>query len=573
MKIRRRPIPAHGPWPDHVHPVLQRVYAARGVLNPTDAELRLQALLHPTALSGLDAAVQLLVRALAEDWRILIVGDFDADGATGTAVAVRGLRMLGARQVGYRVPHRMLHGYGLSPALVADIAAEDRPQLIVTVDNGIASLAGVDAAHAAGIRVLVTDHHLPGDRLPAADAIVDPNLPGDAFPSKHLAGVGVMFYLLLALRAELRRRGAFGPGNEPDLSSLLDLVALGTVADLVPLDRNNRILVAAGLRRMRSGQCSAGIAALARVAGRPLDRLVAADLGFALGPRVNAAGRLEDMSVGIACLLADDHDHALMLASRLDAINRERRDLQQQMVEQAELLVGRWSEDAGSALPVGVCVHDAKWHPGVIGLVASKLKERLHRPVVAFAPAGELAPDELRGSARSIPGFHIRDALASIDAAHPGLLGRYGGHAMAAGLSLPAAHFDAFADAFDRTARRQLDEAALAAECHSDGELGHADFVRPLAEQLRHGGPWGQGFPDPCFDGEFEVLDWRVVGQTHLKLNLLAAGASAPVSAIHFSAYTGAPPPIRVHAVYQLETDDFRDRAGVQLMLRHCEAC
>jgi single-stranded-DNA-specific exonuclease len=565
--IRRREVPEHGPWPSRIHPVVQRVYAARGVLHPADAELRLQALLHPSAMGGLQAAVELLQHALAEDWRIIVVGDFDADGATGTAVAVRGLRLLGARRVGFRVPHRMLHGYGLSPALVADLL-DDRPDLIVTVDNGIASHAGVAAARAAGIRVLITDHHLPGETLPAADAIVDPNLPGDGFPSKHLAGVGVMFYLLLALRAHLRELGRFGGGREPDLSLLLDLVALGTVADLVPLDRNNRILVAAGLRNLRAGRCQPGLRALAEVAGRRLEQLVATDLGFALGPRINAAGRLEDMSIGIECLLSDDPAHARTLATQLDGINAERRGLQQQMVDEGERLVMAWSRDARGPLPAGVCLLDPEWHAGVVGLVASKLKERLHRPVIAFAPAGDEAVGELRGSARSIPGFHIRDALAEVDAAHPGLIARYGGHAMAAGLSLPLAHFEAFRSAFEAVASTRLDAAALRAELWSDGELDHSDLGRELAEQLRQAGPWGQGFPEPLFDGTFEVLDWRPVGQAHLKLLLQPLAGGAPVAAIHFGGWSDAPPPARVHLAYQLELDDYRGRSGVQLLVR-----
>jgi single-stranded-DNA-specific exonuclease len=565
VRIRRREVPRFDPWPGAVHPVLQRVYAARGVLAPGDAELRLQALLNPSALGGLQAALALLETALAQDWRIVVVGDFDCDGATGTAVAVRGLHLLGARQVDFLVPHRMRHGYGLSPALVADLV--DRPDLIVTVDNGIASHAGVAAAHAAGIRVLVTDHHLPGESLPAADAIVDPNLPGDGFPSKHLAGVGVVFYLLLALRARLRERGAYAARAEPDLGALLDLVALGTVADLVPLDRNNRILVAAGLRLLRSGRGNPGLVALADVAGRRLDGIVATDLGFALGPRINAAGRLEDMRVGIACLLADDPGEAMTLARQLDAINLERRGLQAQMVDDGERLLRDLPLQASGDLPAGLCLFDPEWHAGVVGLVASKLKERLHRPVVAFAPAGDEAPGHLRGSARSIPGFHVRDALAEIDAAHPGLIERFGGHAMAAGLSLPLAGLDAFRAAFEAVATRRLDAAALRAELLSDGELGAGELCRELAMELRNAGPWGQGFPEPLFDGEFEVLDWRPVGTAHLKLQLQPARGPA-VSAIQFGGFDGAPPPPRVHLAYQLELDDYRGRCGVQLLVR-----
>jgi single-stranded-DNA-specific exonuclease len=436
----------------------------------------------------------------------------------------------------------------------------------------MASQAGVAAAQAAGIRVLITDHHLPGPTLPAADAIVDPNLPGDAFPSKHLAGVGVMFYLLLALRARLRAAGRFGGDSGPDLSCLLDLVALGTVADLVPLDRNNRILVAAGLRNLRAGRCQPGLRALADVAGRRLEQLVATDLGFALGPRINAAGRLEDMSLGIACLLTDDLGQARLQAAQLDAINAERRGLQAQMVDEGERLVRDWNRDAQGPLPSAVCLLDPEWHAGVVGLVASKLKERLHRPVIAFAPAGEESPGELRGSARSIPGFHIRDALAAVDAAQPGLIGRYGGHAMAAGLSLPAGHYDAFRVAFEAVAAARLDAAALRAELWSDGELAGDELSRELAEQLRHAGPWGQGFPEPLFDGEFEVLDWRPVGTAHLKLQLQPLAGGPAIGAIQFGGWTDAAPPARVQLAYQLELDDFRGRCGVQLLVRQREA-
>jgi single-stranded-DNA-specific exonuclease len=564
--LRRRAVPQHGPWPADVHPVLQRVYAARGVLCAAEAELRLQGLCAPDGIAGMAAAVSLLRQALAENWRILIVGDFDCDGATASAVAVRGLRMLGARQVDFRVPHRLLHGYGLSPALVADLALP-MPQLIVTVDNGIASHAGVAAAQARDIRVLVTDHHLPGPTLPAADAIVDPHLPGDRFGSRHLAGVGVMFYLLLALRAQLRAEGAFAGGNGPDLAELLDLVALGTVADLVVLDRNNRILVEAGLRRLRSGRGNPGLRALAEVAGRRCEGLFAADLGFALGPRLNAAGRLEDMRLGIECLLCDDPMSARRLAAELDVINRERRTRQSEMVNEAEALVAAGPEQD----PAALIVFDPDWHPGVVGLVASRIKDARHRPVLAFAPAGEGegGSSELRGSARSIPGFHIRDALAAVDAAQPGLLTRFGGHAMAAGLSLPMAHLDRFRAAFVAQAEAMIEPAMLRAECWTDGEIASAECSRELAEALQRAGPWGQGFPEPAFDGRFEVRSWRVVGERHLKYRLSAADGNAEIDAIQFDGWGGEPPPRRLHAVYHLELDDFRDRHGVQLRIRH----
>ncbi len=552
--------------------MLQRVYAARGVLQPDDAQARLAQLLHPQSLGGLDAATALLAAAMREQQRILVVGDFDADGATGTAVAVRGLRLLGAQQVGFRVPHRLRHGYGLSPELVADIIKDaprgESPDLLLTVDSGIACLRGVDAANAAGIRVIVTDHHLPGLKLPAAAAIVNPNLEGDGFPSKALAGVGVVFYLLLALRRRLRDEGWFSARGEkePDLSPLLDLVALGTVADMVPLDANNRVLVQAGLRRMRAGQLQPGLRALANVSGRRLDRMSAADLGFALAPRVNAAGRLEDMSLGIACLLSDSDSDAARLASQLDAINAERKELQSQMLEQAELLVGRWLATHDGDMPNGFCVFDPDWHPGVVGLVASRLKDRLHRPVIAFAPGGD--DGLLRGSARSIAGFNIRDALADLAAREPGLIGRFGGHAMAAGLSLRPEHYERFAAAFAVLAQERIDATALQAELWSDGSLARNEFERDLAEQLRLAGPWGQGFPEPVFDDEFILESWRVVGETHLKLRLRHAEGGEPLDAIEFGGWRGEPPAPRLHLAYQLDLDDWRDRRGVQLLVR-----
>ena len=568
MRIRRRTQTPQSPWPG-VHPVLQRVYAARGVEDPGQVRHRLSGMLPPAMLGGLDRAVALLADAIARQRRIWVIGDFDADGATGTAVAVRGLRLLGARHVGFRVPHRLRHGYGLSPELVADLA-QDAPDLLLTVDSGIACIPGVAAAQAAGMQVIVTDHHLPGAQLPPADAIVNPNLPGDGFPSKALAGVGVMFYLLLALRAHLRGQGAFDAGDEPDLATLLDLVALGTVADMVPLDANNRILVAAGLRRLRSGRGQPGLRALMQVAGRETAHAGSSDMGFALGPRINAAGRLEDMALGIECLLTDDDAHALRLATQLDAINRERRDLQDQMLQQAEAMAAdciaaiESGSDSGDA---ALCVFEAEWHPGVVGLVASRLKERLHRPVIAFAPGGE--DGLLRGSARSIRGFHIRDALADVAAAQPGLISRFGGHAMAAGLSLPAECLDAFREAFIALANARLDAADLQAELWSDGELGAEDFSRDLAEQLRDGGPWGQGFPEPVFDDEFLLGSWRTVGNGHLKMQLRHAVSGQTIDAIQFGGFDGSPPAARLHLAYQLETDDFRDRRGVQLLVRH----
>ncbi|WP_266172079.1 single-stranded-DNA-specific exonuclease RecJ [Dyella subtropica] len=553
-------------WSDAVHPVLQQIYAARGVLTPVQADHRLACLLSPQQLGGMERAVELLLEAIHDDWSILIAGDYDCDGATGTAVAVRGLRLLGAQRVDYAVPNRFIHGYGLSPALVDSL--QPKPQLIITVDNGVASVAGVATAQALGMRVIVTDHHLPGEQLPAADAMVNPNLAGDHFPSKALAGVGVMFYLLLALRARLREQGAFGSAKEPDLSVLLDLVALGTVADLVPLDYNNRVLVEAGLKRIRSGRACPGITALVESGKRSLATLCASDLGYAVGPRLNAAGRLEDMRLGVECLLTDDAAKARRYAEQLSAINQERRELQAAMVAEAEVMVGL----AASSDAVGVALFEPSWHAGVVGLVASKLKERLHRPVIAFAPASEDNAEDLRGSARSIAGFHIRDALAAIDARQPGLIERFGGHAMAAGLSLKACDYPRFADAFDAIAREWLDEERLQAVLYTDGELPPGAATLELARQLRYAGPWGQAFPEPLFDNEFECASWRVMGENHLRLSLSDPRDGSLIDAVMFNAYIGQPPPPRLRAVYELTINDWQGRETPRLLLRHIEA-
>lgn len=588
--IRRRVAAGLSSWPAEVHPLLARVYAARG-LEPADlARTRLAHLAAPM-IGGIERACELLNEAIARDLRVCVVGDFDADGATGTAVAVRGLRLLGARNVGYRVPNRAREGYGLSAALVESLAAGDPPDLILTVDNGIASHTGVAAARERGIGVIVTDHHLPGATLPAAEAIVNPLLmpapsaqasasgdpatqfaaTTDAAGLRHLAGVGVMFYLLIALRAHRRARGAWADGAGPDLSVLLDLVALGTVADLVPLDANNRILVAAGLKRIRAGQCCAGIAALYRAAGRDPKRAVAADLGYALGPRVNAAGRLEDMSLGIECLLCDEEPRAGELAARLSAINAQRQELQSAMVEQGEAMVAQFlARHRDEDLPFGIVLHEPNWHPGVVGLVASKLKERLHRPVVACAPAdGDAA--ELRGSARSVPGFHLRDALAEIDAGCPGLIVRFGGHAMAAGMTLPVANLARFAAEFDAVARRRIDRQALERFVWSDGELDPGDFTPEAAQALRYAGPWGQGFAEPLFDNVFAVESWRVVGERHLKLRLRCDGHAQALDAILFDALDCTPPPSRLRGLFQLDLNEWNGRESLQLLLKQIE--
>ncbi len=563
--IKRRDCGPGTDWPDHVPPLLRRVYAGRGVAGARQAQPRLADLLPPDTLGGLAAATGLLIDAIARDRHIVVVGDFDCDGATACAVGVRGLRMLGARNVSYAVPNRMVHGYGLSVALVDELAALS-PDLLVTVDHGIACHAGIAAAKARGWQVLVTDHHLPGERLPPADAIVNPNLRGDAFPSKMLAGVGVMFYVLLATRRALRENG--GLAFEADLAALLDLVAVGTVADLVPLDANNRALVSAGLRRLRAGQGCAGLNALIEVAGREPSRLTASDIGYALAPRINAAGRLEHMALGIECLLSDDPRQARELAEILHGINAERQGLQQNMVDDAEALLERVGI-AYDNLPAGLCLYDPEWHPGVVGLVASKLKERTHRPTIAFAPS-EPGSGSLRGSARSIPGFHIRDALAAVDAAHPGLIERFGGHAMAAGLTLSAASLAEFRDAFVAAARSMLLPEMLLAEVLSDGELAADDFTCDNAIALRDGGPWGQGYPEPVFDGEFDVLGWRVVGERHLKLELACGGLR--LNAIQFGGWSEQSPTPRLRVAYRLVPDDYRGGRAIQLIVEHLEA-
>lgn len=556
---RRKPVAASVDWPPSVPPVLRRVYAARGICDPDEVIHRLAGLERPDALGGLGKATALLVDAIQRDQSIVVIGDYDCDGATGCAVAVRGLRMLGARRVDFAVPDRRLHGYGLSPALLESLPKT--PDLIVTVDNGIAAHAGVAAARANNIRVIVTDHHLPADTLPAADAIVNPNLPGDDFASKALAGVGVMFYLLLALRARLDKR-------EADLASLLDLVALGTVADMVPLDRNNRILVDAGLRRMRAGCVCAGVQALAEAAGRNLDTLTAADIGFALAPRLNAAGRLEDMRLGIECLLSDELDAARDMAAALSAINHERRQLQADMVAEANAAVAALDERGASA--DGVVVYQPHWHAGVIGLVASKLKERLHRPVVALAPAGN-GSGTLRGSARSIAGVHIRDVLVAVAARNPGLVARFGGHAMAAGLELAEADLDAFARQFDLAVGEVLDDDLRQVAIWSDGELAAHELELATAEALRLASPWGQGFPQPLFDNVLVCEAQHSMGQTgkHRRLRLRDPRDNRSHDAVMFNVEADIPMQIPLRVAFEPVVNDWNGRQSLRLLVRH----
>ena len=555
--------------PVDIHPVLRRAYRARLIYSARELDRSVERLLPPFQLKGIDSATALLAEALERRERILVIGDFDADGATSCALVVRALREMGASDVDFLVPNRFEFGYGLTPEIVA-LAAERTPHLIVTVDNGVSSVDGVAAAQARGIRVLITDHHLPGPTLPTADAIVNPNQPGDAFESKNLAGVGVAFYVMAALRARLRAAGWFAAVglSEPKLARWLDLVAVGTVADLVPLDRNNRILVSQGLARIRAGQSLAGLRALLQVSGRRIEQLSASDLGFCIGPRLNAAGRLADMSLGIECLLTDDAVAAMAMATQLDALNRERRAIEAEMQRQA-LTVVESLQLEGTALPRGLCLYDAAWHQGVIGLVASRIKDRFHRPVIAFAPGGGR---DIKGSARSIPGLHIRDALDAVAARHPGLLTRFGGHAMAAGLTMPHAHFERFCEAFNEEVMRRVSDDELHGKIWSDGELSDEELNIELAQALREAGPWGQSFPEPLFDGVFDVVQRAVVGERHLKLGLRLLGRKR-VEAIGFQfAPEGAVPEWqRIRAAYRLDINEYRGTRAMQLVLEHVE--
>ncbi|MBX9606423.1 MAG: single-stranded-DNA-specific exonuclease RecJ [Gammaproteobacteria bacterium] len=567
-RIVRRSVPGEAFLPGDLHAVTRRVLAARGITSPALLDTSLKGLLPASTLGGTARAVALIAEEMAQDGRILVVGDFDADGATSTALALRALRAMGAREVDYLVPNRFEYGYGLTPGIV-ELAAERAPALLITVDNGISSLEGVARAKALGMRVVITDHHLAGSALPAADAIVNPNLADESFPSKCLAGVGVIFYVMTALRALLRERGWFAARGlpEPNLASLLDLVALGTVADVVPLDQNNRRLVAQGLARIRAGQCQPGIAALATVGGRNRARLAASDLGFALGPRLNAAGRLADMSLGIECLLSDDPTRCAAIAEQLDALNRERRELEDVMRETAFDSVEReLGATLGGELPPAFCLFDEHWHQGVIGIVAARVKDRFHRPTIAFAPGDA---GTIKGSARSIPGVHIRDALDAVAARHPELLTRFGGHAMAAGLTLAEDALEPFRAAFCAQVATLLDAETRERRIDTDGELGERDFSLELARELARVAPWGQGFPEPRFEGEFVITDRRVVGGRHAKLVLAPRGARGTLAAIAFGA-AGEPWFARaesIHAVYKLDVNDYGGVETVQLVV------
>jgi single-stranded-DNA-specific exonuclease len=570
MRIDARPLPAILPDLGDLPPLLTRLYAARGVQSAAELDKGLARLIPFQLLKGMDAAVALLVTAMERGQRILIVGDFDADGATASTVGVLGLRALGAAHVDYLVPNRFEYGYGLTPEIVA-VALTRQPDLLITVDNGISSVEGVAAAKAAGLPVLITDHHLPGHELPAADAIVNPNQQGCEFPSKALAGVGVIFYVLLALRARLRELDWFNqrPCKEPNLAELLDLVALGSVADVVPLDANNRILVHQGLARIRAGRARPGLRAILEVAGKASERLTSSDLGFIIGPRLNAAGRLDDMSLGIECLLCPDADLARDMAVQLDQLNQDRKAIEQGMQREALIQLKDLPLDD---LPFGLCLCDADWHQGVIGILASRLKERYHRPTIAFADAGA---GMLKGSARSVPGFHIRDAVDRVATQHPGLISTFGGHAMAAGLTLPEANFPTFAAAFDAEVRRQLCEDDLTGRLLSDGALAVEEFHLELAKTLRNAGPWGQHFPEPMFHGVFQLVQQRIVGERHLKVVLKSECGSLQLDGIAFGVdrEIWPNPTVRwVEVAYKLDVNEFRGNESVQLLIAHIAA-
>ncbi|EIV1735566.1 single-stranded-DNA-specific exonuclease RecJ [Vibrio parahaemolyticus] len=577
IEIQRRPEPDLSLLPDSIPPILKRIYINRGITDIAQLETSARGLHSYQKLGGIEQAVELLFQAIQEQKRIIVVGDFDADGATSSALSVLALRMLGSNNVDYLVPNRFEDGYGLSPEVV-DQALELGAEMIMTVDNGVSSIEGVRYAKENGITVLVTDHHLPGQVLPEVDAMVNPNLDSCAFPSKALAGVGVAFYLMMALCVHMRKHNWFTQQGmqEPKLMELIDLVALGTVADVVPLDENNRILVHQGLQRIRAGKARPGIQALIEVAKRDARRLVASDFGFALGPRINAAGRLDDMSFGVELLMCNNIHAARRMASELDGLNQTRKEIEEGMKQEAMAFCERLQFGENSELPYGLSLFQRDWHQGVIGILASRIKEKFHRPVIAFADGGE---GTIKGSCRSIPGLHMRDALDFIDTQNPGLIIKFGGHAMAAGLTIKEQDFERFSRLFDEMVKKELDEAALKGVILTDGELKPEEFSMHIAEQLRAGGPFGQAFPEPIFDGEFKVLHQKLVGEKHLKLMLepLYKGHSTNVmiDGIAFNVDLRRWPDASVKTVrlaYKLDVNEFRGNQSLQLMIDHIEA-
>ena len=554
---------------NQVHSVLARIYASRGIHDLSGLGRHLKELLPDTDMLGVEPAVARLVEALQQQQKILIVGDFDCDGATSTAVAVLALRMMGAKTVDYLVPNRFEFGYGLSPEIVVE-ALKQAPDLLITVDNGISSVDGVAAANLANLDVIVTDHHLAGKELPAACAIVNPNQPACGFTAKSTCGVGVIFYVMIALRRALQQNGWFQQQAiaPPNLATLLDLVALGTVADVVPLEQNNRVLIYQGLQRIKAGHCRPGLKALIEIANRSQHKLTATDLAYAIAPRLNAAGRLEDMSIGIECLLTESEERAQAFANQLNELNQERKGIEQEMQQQAlELLSTLQLDDA--ELPFGLSLYEPEWHQGVIGILASRIKERTHRPVIAFAQGDE---GELKGSARSIPGFHVRDGLDAIAATHPSLLKKFGGHAMAAGLTIKASDLALFKEAFDSEVRRQLSAADLCQQVLTDGVLSGPEISLELAGLLRDAGPWGHQFPEPLFEGQFALLQQRIVGHRHLKIVLMEPDTGLAIDAIQFNADMEQWPDdsiTQVRVVYRLDINEFRGQRNVQLLVEH----
>ena len=569
-KIINRDVPDGINLPDSIHPVLKRIYASRNIKSSEDLDYSLGSLIPYEELGGIDDAVILLQEMITQKKRILIVADFDADGATSCALAIRGLTAMGAEDVIYVVPNRFEHGYGLSPKIV-DVALDHDPDLIVTVDNGISSISGVEHAKKNGIKVLITDHHLPGDKLPSADVIINPQLKEDKFPSKNLAGVGVIFYILLALRAKLKAENWFDEKNikYPNLANLLDLVALGTISDLVPLDKNNRTMVAHGLKLMRKNKSKAGILAILNQSGRQLSTLTSGDLSFAIAPRLNAAGRLTDMSLGIECLLTDDKENATEMAKKLNQLNIERRQIQDNMEEQAFTEFEKYLQDTSKKIPHGICIYNQNWHQGVVGILAAKIKEKFNRPVIVFA---QECQGILKGSARSITELHIKDVFDEIARLYPELILTFGGHAMAAGLTIEESQFDRFSDAFNKVVDRYISSDSLEDQCLTDGELSGDDFSLPLALAIQNAGPWGQSFPEPIFVGQFKILDKRVVGESHLKLKLQSRNNNT-LDAIAFNMTDDDWPSKleQITSTYRLGINNYRGHSQVQLFIEHIE--